>query len=111
MTEFSAYPSQPVETMIHLVYFKDYSKAAEKSYWMNHCIFCGIKQGDNALHHPGQAFWPLTISAIERLKVYSFNQPISVRCDRIEFPCLDEIISKTAPSMKFGDVTSIFHCK
>lgn len=91
ITEFSETPFQPDNVTLHSVLYKDFSKSANLSYWMNHCIHCSIKQGDNALHHPGKAFWPLSIPAAKQLKVYRYPRPISARCELLEFLCLKDI--------------------
>lgn len=91
ITEFSENPFQPDNAALHSVLYKDFSKSANLSYWMNHCIHCSTKQGDNALHHPGEAFWPLSIPAAKQLKVYRYLRPISARCELLEFLCLEDI--------------------
>ena len=82
---------QPDDTDMGRIFYKDFSHAAKISYWMNHCIHCGMKQGDNPLHKPGCAFWPLTSEASKQLKVYKYFHPITARCTRLEFLCLEDI--------------------
>lgn len=66
---------------------------------MNHCIHCGMKQGDSALHHPGSAFCPLSLPAAKRLKLYRYPHPIKAMCSPLEFLCLEGIPECKGPCL------------
>lgn len=98
ITAFSENPFQSGGSPYHSICYKDFSKSAQMHYWINHCNHCGIKQGDNALHHPGEAFWPLTIQAAQQLKIYKQSRPFAARCECLEFLCLEDIKEKSKES-------------
>jgi len=51
------------------------SKAADLSYWMNHCPKCRMKQGAGDLHKVGGAFRPKSAAAAIELRMYRLNEP------------------------------------
>jgi uncharacterized protein DUF5710 len=47
----------------------DFSQTTCSSYWMNHCEYCGSKQGDYELFcEPGVAFMPITPQQVSRIR-------------------------------------------
>lgn len=56
-------------------YRQNRSKAADCSYWMNHCEHCGMKQGDFELYNePGGAFQPIDLAAASRFTLHRFHE-------------------------------------
>lgn len=54
------------------LFYLDYSKASDGSYWMNHCQHCMAIQGDFFLHDsPGGAFCPTTAKQCQQLTLVS----------------------------------------
>ena len=53
----------------------DYSKTTESSYFMNHCEYCGMKQGDFQLHcEPQGAFVPLYEEDVADMILHPVNE-------------------------------------
>lgn len=52
------------------------SDAAEESYWMNHCSFCGVGQDDFELYcEPEGAFMPISAEAAASIRLCEVNEP------------------------------------
>ena len=78
-----SYLDQPTDDMVqHLKrlapnYRPDYSKTIEAEYWMNHCDHCGIKQGDNTLHHEVDSpFFPDYVETAQMFQLYEIKTPV-----------------------------------
>jgi hypothetical protein len=70
--------SQPVDERIKTLapgYRMTYSAKAGRSYWMNHCQRCDIKQGDFDLHcEPNGAFLPLDPTHAQRISLLQIQE-------------------------------------
>jgi len=62
-------------------YFMDRSQTLDADYYMNHCQFCKIKQGDFfAYREPGGAFFPDSAKQFEMIKTYEIKEPFQAAC-------------------------------
>lgn len=57
----------------------DYSRTADKSYWMNHCEYCGAKQGDFFVHGANGPFWPNNESEMKAIEAVHFDGPFTLQ--------------------------------
>ena len=54
----------------------DFSKTTKKAYWMNHCEYCGAKQGDFQMYcDPQGAFFPIDKQAASLITLHEFTEP------------------------------------
>lgn len=61
-------------------YRMDYSSTTQLTYFMNHCNFCGMKQGDFPLYcEPGDAFHPIDEHEASHITLYEIAQ--SLECE------------------------------
>jgi hypothetical protein len=57
-------------------YRLEYDEQEGQSYWMNHCLFCGAKQGDFELYcEPEGAFMPISGQAAAMIRFYEVPEP------------------------------------
>lgn len=57
-------------------YRLDFSKTTQSSYWMNHCEYCGAKQGDFHMYcEPGGAFSPTDEHSASGIVLHEFAEP------------------------------------
>lgn len=74
--------------------FFDYSKFIKKHYMANHCIYCGVLQGNFFLFHDIKS--PFCFSNeedIKEIKVYKYKLPYDLACDlNIEKGAFDDKI-------------------
>lgn len=62
-------------------YYLDFSKTTNTRYWMNHCIQCGMKQGDFELfEEPGKYFCVLRPKDAESITLYPINEAFQAEC-------------------------------
>lgn len=55
------------------------SKSAKISYWFNHCLTCGAKQGDHMAHtQPGGAFFPTSTAQAAEMDLVAIPEPIEL---------------------------------
>jgi hypothetical protein len=72
-------------------YRLDFSQTTASSYWMNHCAFCGIKQGDYELFcEPGSAFMPMTPKDASAVRTARIFEPFEACAG--EFSCEPEFL-------------------
>ena len=71
----------PEDVLSRLLQFSQHyrigsSDAAEESYWMNHCSFCGVGQDDFELYcEPEGAFMPISAEAAASIQLSEVIEP------------------------------------
>jgi hypothetical protein len=80
---FIEYLSESVQNRMQELaphYRPDYSEPTGQSYWMNHCSFCGLKQGDLELYcEPGGAFLPMSAEAGAWIRIHEVLEPFAAQ--------------------------------
>lgn len=67
--------------MLTKYYRWDYSHTIGGSYWMNHCEYCGMKQGDYDLYEePQGAFFPMTPDEATQILLWHVHEPFAGSC-------------------------------
>lgn len=60
-------------------YFQDFTKTSQTKYYMNHCKYCKVKQGDFNLHNePNIAFMPVSEEGLKKIKFYPVKERLEV---------------------------------
>lgn len=70
---------------ISLRYRVDRSQTINSTYWINHCVSCGAKQGDNELHSFQGAFCPTSAEEASRITVSHFKEPFFAYSGTLSF--------------------------
>jgi hypothetical protein len=61
-------------------YRLDHCEQAQQSYWINHCCFCGRKQGEFELYcEPEGAFVPISEAAAASIRLHHVAESIETR--------------------------------
>jgi hypothetical protein len=61
-------------------YCLDHGEPAGQSYWMNHCSFCGMRQGDFELYcEPEGAFLPISEQAAASIRLHEVPEPFEAQ--------------------------------
>ncbi|PZP49410.1 MAG: hypothetical protein DI598_07925 [Pseudopedobacter saltans] len=56
-----------------------YSKTVDGTYWANHCVHCGLLQGDFYLHsEPGEAFCPVSMEDYRQITLISIHTKFDI---------------------------------
>jgi hypothetical protein len=80
---FVGYLSEGVQNRLRQLsqhYRVDFSESPQDSYWMNHCSFCGMKQGDFELYcEPEGAFMPISAAAAARIQLHDVPEPFEAQ--------------------------------
>ena len=61
---------------INPMYYRNYSKTLEMSYWMNHCQHCKAKQGDFFLYKDTGGFLIFRPEDAKKIKLHKINKPL-----------------------------------
>jgi hypothetical protein len=76
---FVEYLSQTVQRRLQQVsrhYRLEYDDQEGQTYWMNHCSFCGAKQGDFELYcEPEGAFMPISEEEAAFIRLFEVSEP------------------------------------
>lgn len=64
---------------------QDYSRAADETYWMNHCEWCDAKQGDFFVQGADGPFWPYSDEGMDAIEATKIDGPHTFpRADTID---------------------------